>query len=55
MTEVYILKYAHKGKGFDGWYDIAVFQTKENAEKALEDERVLFEDFNYKIDTIKFI
>lgn len=54
MPKIYLLKYAHKGKGFDGWYDVIAFHSKDVAKQALVNESKRYPDFSYKIDTIDF-
>lgn len=54
MPKVYLLKYSHKGPGFDGWYDVMAFHSKDVAKRALVNEMDRYPDFTYKIDTIDF-
>lgn len=54
MPKIYLLKYAHKGHDFNGWYDVIAFHSKDVAKQALVNESAKHEHFTYKIDTIDF-
>ena len=47
---IFILKYSHRDS-LNGWYDIAAYKTREEAEQALEIEKKDYPDYLHTIDT----
>jgi hypothetical protein len=45
-----MIQYAHKGKNFEGWYNLKAFTTLEKAEQVLAEETQTKPDFKYCIN-----
>ena len=52
---IYLVQYAHKSDGFDGWYSIAAYPTKNKALLREIHERREEPDYLYRISEVIFI